>query len=122
MLLHGPCIFGLKNALVLWMAKPHAEANFARASGQLRAKPPVFCKHPARTIILNKKMRTPFKNLRIYATQVLNKCYLSTLRMTFKWTAAQDYDRFIFLHNQLFKLIYLGKNSRVFAAIWYGAL
>ncbi len=29
----------------------HTEANFVRASGQLRAKPPVFCKHAARTII-----------------------------------------------------------------------
>ena len=30
-------------------------ANFARASGQLRAKPPVFYKHAARTIIWIKK-------------------------------------------------------------------
>ncbi len=30
---------------------------------------------------LNKKMKTPLKNLRIYATHVLYKCYPSTLRM-----------------------------------------
>jgi hypothetical protein len=29
----------------------HREANFACASGQLRTKPPVLCKHAARTII-----------------------------------------------------------------------
>jgi hypothetical protein len=34
------------------------EANFARASGQLRAKPPVFGKHAARTIIWIKKEDT----------------------------------------------------------------
>jgi hypothetical protein len=28
----------------------HTKAKFAYASGQLRAKPPVFCKHAARTI------------------------------------------------------------------------
>jgi hypothetical protein len=30
---------------------------------------------------LNKKMKTPLKNLRIYSTHVLNKCYPSTLCM-----------------------------------------
>ncbi len=33
----------------------HTEANFAHASGQLRAKPPVFCKHASRTILWIKK-------------------------------------------------------------------
>ncbi len=42
------------------------EANFVRASGQLRAKPPVFCQHAARTIIKIKKWRRHCKaeNLR----------------------------------------------------------
>jgi hypothetical protein len=40
----------LENALELWMSHTEAkirnkEVNFARASGQLRAKSPVFCKH-----------------------------------------------------------------------------
>ncbi len=51
---YGPWIFGLENLLVLWM-KSHAEANFARASGQLRAKSPLFCKHAAKTIFWIKK-------------------------------------------------------------------
>jgi len=59
----------------------HTEANFACASGQFRAKPPVFCKHAARTIIWIKKMRTALTNLRIYAAHVLNKCSPTTLRM-----------------------------------------
>jgi hypothetical protein len=33
----GPWIFGLENALVLWMTKPHG-SKFARASSQLHAK------------------------------------------------------------------------------------
>ncbi len=37
--------------------KSHTEANFAHASGQLRAKPAGFCKHAARTIIWIKKWR-----------------------------------------------------------------
>ncbi len=57
----------------------HTEANFARSSGQLHAKPPAFLQ--PRTIIWIKKMKTPLKNLRIYMTHVLNKCYPSTLCM-----------------------------------------
>ncbi len=72
----------MENALVLWMTKPHG-SKFARASGQLRAKPPVFCKHAARTItgIWIKNEEEITKNLIIYATHVLNKWYLSTLCM-----------------------------------------
>ncbi len=39
----------------LYATGRQSHANFAFASGQLLAKPPVFCKHAARTIILNKK-------------------------------------------------------------------
>ncbi len=35
----------------------HTEATFAHASGQLHEKPPVFCKHAARTNIWIKKWR-----------------------------------------------------------------
>ncbi len=50
----GLWIFGLENVLVLgWNS--HTEENLACASGQLHAKPPVFCKHAARTIIWIKK-------------------------------------------------------------------
>jgi hypothetical protein len=44
--------------------------NFARASGQLRAKPPIF----ASTLpeqLFEIKMKTLLKNLRTYATHVL---------------------------------------------------
>ncbi len=47
-------------------------ANFAALGGQLLAKPTVFWQHAARTIIWIKKMKTPLKILRIYAT-----CYPS---------------------------------------------
>ncbi len=47
--------FGKCTAYYEWQS--HAEANFARASSLLRAKPPVFCKHAARTIIWIKKWR-----------------------------------------------------------------
>ncbi len=56
----------------------HTEANFARVRDQLHAKPPVFCKHAARTIIWITNEEA-LKNLRIYVTHVLNKCYPSTL-------------------------------------------
>jgi hypothetical protein len=42
--------FGLENGTMEEIAM-HTEAIFARASGQLCAKPPVFRKHAARTII-----------------------------------------------------------------------
>jgi hypothetical protein len=35
----------------LYATGRRSHANFACASGQLRAKPPVFCKHAVRTII-----------------------------------------------------------------------
>jgi hypothetical protein len=38
-------------SLVLYPSGRQSHANFACAGGQLRAKPPVFCKHAARTII-----------------------------------------------------------------------
>ncbi len=55
-----------------WHSYSHTEANFARASGQLRAKkPPVFCKHSARTIIWSKKYEDPSKKFENYATHLL---------------------------------------------------
>jgi len=51
-------------------------ANFACASGQLRAKPPVFWNN-----YLKLKIKTTLKNLRNYATHVLAKSYQSPLSM-----------------------------------------
>jgi hypothetical protein len=42
-------------------------ANFSCASGQLRAKPPVFASTLREQLFELQKMKTPLKNLRIYA-------------------------------------------------------
>jgi hypothetical protein len=65
----------------LYLTGHQSHANFACAGCQLHAKPPVFCKHAARTVIRIKKMKTTLKNLRIYATHVLAKAYPLTLCM-----------------------------------------
>ncbi len=49
--------------------------------GKYNAKPPVFLKHAARTIIWIKKWGNHKKNLRTYATYVLDVAYPSTLCM-----------------------------------------
>ncbi len=59
----------------------HTEANFAHASGQLCAKPPFFLQARCENNYLNKKMKTLWKNLRIFATHVLNKSYPPKLCM-----------------------------------------
>jgi hypothetical protein len=70
-ILFGKCA-GIMDGMAM-----QTEANFARASGQLRARPPDFCQHAAKNY-LNKKMKMPIKNLRNYATHVLNKYCPST--------------------------------------------
>jgi hypothetical protein len=57
-------------------------ANFARTSGQLRAKLPVFCKHTARTIIWIKMWRRQKDNPKIYAHMSL----LSAIHQHSAWT------------------------------------
>ncbi len=56
-------------------------ANLARTSGQLRAKPPVLLQERCQNNYLNKKIKTPVKNLRNCVTHVLAMCYPSTLSM-----------------------------------------
>jgi hypothetical protein len=53
----------------------------ALAASCMQCKAAIFLQARCENYYLNKKMKKPLKNLRIYATHVLNKCYPSTLCM-----------------------------------------
>ncbi len=65
----------------LYVTGHQTHANFACASGQLHAKPPVFLQACCENNYLNQKMKTLLKNLRIYVTQVFAEAYPLTLCM-----------------------------------------
>jgi hypothetical protein len=67
----GPWIFGLENALVLWMTKPHG-SKFCMRLRPVACKAASYLQACCKNNYLNKKMRKPLKNLRMYATHVLN--------------------------------------------------
>jgi hypothetical protein len=57
----------LENALVLWMTKPHKK-QILQVLGASCMQSSQFFASTLREQLVNKKMRTPLKNLRIYAT------------------------------------------------------
>jgi len=65
----------------LYATGRQSHANFACASSQYSAKPPVFLQAHCENNYLNLKMKTLFKNIRIFAAHVLAKAYPLTICM-----------------------------------------